>query len=106
MAIREAPVRPEQPEVDRHFASGQVPRRLWCPICARASLEEDPHRRASEDRRDNGLAMICLDYKEWVKGRAPHLVMRERCTGRTFGSRCTHKGSEDTWLVNRIVRRL
>ena len=65
-AIRGAPVRPEQPEVDRHFASGHVPRRLCCPICARASLEEDPHSRAHGDHHDNGLAIVCRDYKEWV----------------------------------------
>ena len=42
---RPSPSRPEQAEVDTHFAAGHVPRRIWCPICAQAALDEDPHRR-------------------------------------------------------------
>ena len=43
---------------ERHFAAGHVPRRMWCPICARASLEEDPHQRGQEDHFDTGLATV------------------------------------------------
>ena len=39
--LRNAPTKPDQDEVDRHYTT-HVPRRLWCPICAEASLEEDP----------------------------------------------------------------
>ena len=71
--------------IDKHFASGHVPRRLRCPICAEASLQEDPHRRGEFDHADGGLAMVCMDFKEFVKGRLVHIVLRERSTGTTYG---------------------
>ena len=40
--LRHAPIKPDQEEVDRHYAT-HIPRRLWCPVCVQASLEEDPH---------------------------------------------------------------
>ena len=103
--VRNAPTKPDQSEIDRHFTT-HVPRRLWCPICAQATLEEDPHRRSAEDHVENGLPMICIDYKELVKGRPVHIVMRERATGRTYGVRCKRKGAGDEWIVQRLVARL
>ena len=104
--LRRAPAQPDQDEVDQHNASGHIPRRLWCPACVRASLEEDPHRHAGVDHRDEGLPLVCLDYKELSKDQPPHLVMRVRGTGATYGVRCSRKGPEDQWLVERLVSKL
>ena len=100
--LRNAPVKPDQEEVDRHYAT-HIPRRLWCPVCVQASLEEDPHFRAEVDHKDDGVPMVCMDYKELEKGRPLHIVIRERATGRTYGAKCLRKGPPDAWLVTRLA---
>ena len=104
--LRAAPTRPDQEDVDRHYAAGHVPRRLWCPVCAHAALDEDPDRRSVDDHHDDGLAMVCLDYKEFAKMRPQYVVMRERFTGQTCGVECAGKGADDTWLVQRLGERI
>ena len=101
--LRPAPVRPDQQEVDRHYASGHVPRRFWCPACSQASMEDDFHFQSKEDQRDDGLAVVCLDFKELSNNQPPHVVMRKRTTGATYGVRTVRKGSEDRWVVERLI---
>ena len=50
--------------------------------------------------------MVCIDYKELVKGRPVHIVVRERSTGSTYGVKCRRKGPSDEWVVKRIVDKL
>ena len=59
--LRVSPIHPGQDEIDRHNASGHIPRRLWCPTCCRASLEEDPRLHSGVDHRDDGIPLVCLD---------------------------------------------
>ena len=49
---------------------------------------------------------LCLDYKELVKGRPVHVVIRERTTGSTYGLRCLSKGASQEWLVQRLVAKI
>ena len=58
------------------------------------------------DHKDDGLAMVVMDYKELRKDRPPHLIMRERSTGATYGLRCARKGAGDAWVVQRVVDKL
>ena len=101
-ALRRAPAKPDPEEVEKHFAT-HIPRRMWCPICAQATMEEDQHFRAEEDHKAGGLPMVCMDYKEVSKGTPPHVVLRLRGTGSTYGVRTLQKGSGDQWLVRRLV---
>ena len=69
-------------------------------------MQEDPHRRGEFDHADNGLAMVCMDFKEFVKGRPVHIVLRGRSTGTTFGVKCRKKGQAAEWIIKRIVSTL
>ena len=93
----------DQEEVDRHRAAGHATRRMWCPSCAQASIEEDDHARTGPDHKDTGLPMVCLDFKELAKNLPPHVVMRLRGTGSTYGVKCARKGPEDRWVVQRLA---
>ena len=97
---------PDQAEVDRHRASGHVPRRMWCPACAQACIEKEPHSRTGPDHKETGLALVCLDFKELANDRPPHVVMRMRTTGSTYGVKCSQKGPEDRWIVDRPADKL
>ena len=104
--LRTTPDQPSQDEIERHNAAGHIPRRLWCPVCCRASLEEDPHHHSGVDHRDDGIPLVCLDYKELSKSQPPHLVMRVRGTGATYGVRSSRKGPEDRWLIRRLAAKI
>jgi hypothetical protein len=99
---RKAPVKPTQDAVNKHNLT-HIPRRMWCPICAKAMLEEDPHRRHEEDHREGGIPEVHMYYKELRKGQRPLMVMLVRGTGATFGLRCNKKGPDDNWAVKRCV---
>ena len=51
----------------------------------------------------DGVPIVCMDYKEMVKGRPVHVILRERDTGYTCGIRCLQEGASDEWLVRRLA---
>ena len=60
---RKAPAKPTQDVLNKHNLT-HIPRRMWCPICAKAMLGEDPHRKQDEDHREDGIPEVHMDYKE------------------------------------------
>ena len=61
---------------------------------------------AAEDHGEQGLATVCMDYKEMINGRPVHIVLREKTTGTTYGVKCESKGAGDEWLVQRLVAKI
>ena len=68
-----------------------------------ASLAEDPHRTGEIDHAPRGLPIVWLDFKEFIKGKPVHVVIRERACGSTYGVKCLRKGPLDEWAVQRRV---
>ena len=68
-APEEAPIkRPRNPaeptfeEKERHWASGHLPYRPWCPVCVSARAREDPHYQQTKEEKKDGIPTISMDY--------------------------------------------
>ena len=50
------------------------------------------------------MPKVCMDYKEFRKGRPPVIVVRDKVTGLTACHRCVCKGPTDKWICKRVER--
>ena len=112
-----SPVRPSAEAIEKHKAT-HLPYRSWCPVCVKAKGKEDAHyrkkKRKGEQDRSNTLRKISLDYQE-LKSRAKKepsqddkvvkiIVAMDEHTGCKMSCRVESKGTQDTWIVKRLVR--
>ena len=77
--ILRSPVRPSAGDVEKHNAT-HLPYRSLCPICVKASGNEDPHRRKKKETKvseNSGVAKISLDYQELKSRPAKRLLQSE-----------------------------
>ena len=76
------PKLPSEEEVERHFVSGHIPYRNWCPVCIKSKGKDEGHVRDAGNAR--GLPEYSFDYCfpgdelgfKWVV-----LVGKERSSG-------------------------
>ena len=108
VVIVKDPGTPTQSEVDEHDKT-HLPYRSWCPVCVMAKGKEDGH--FSRETVDKGRPIVAFDFKSF--GQDPKeddkltaLVMRDRVTKTTCAHLCLHKGSSDTWVVEKVLEDL
>ena len=81
------PGEPSQQERDEHDVT-HLPYRPWCRVCVEAKGKEDPHRRVDQERKENGVPVISLDYafmgQEGQEGHTKIIVMKDNRTKMTF----------------------
>ena len=55
------PGQPTQKEREEHDVT-HLPFRSWCRVCLEAKGKEDPHHRVREERKQQGVPVISIDY--------------------------------------------
>ena len=105
VVVANSPYNPTHEEKERHYAT-HLPYRNWCPVCDQARGREDDHKK--KNKKDDGdVPTIVLDYKGFGQDAeddsVTSIVMRDTKTGCTAAHICEGKGTQDKWVVTRLV---
>ena len=104
--ILQTPMKPSKDDVNAHFAM-HLPYRSWCPACVKAKLREDGHYRVKQDKKQDGLPIVSMDYQdmnEESKKQQKVIIGKDEVSGSTFGHYVLCKGVGDEWAAKQIVK--
>jgi len=104
LRILKDPKLPSQEMVDRHYLSGHLPYRDWCPICVRAKGKVLDHQK--DDGGERKLPEYSWDYcfpGDELGFKWTVLVGKERLTGNFFATAVPSKGGKGKFDVNRCL---
>ena len=93
---------PSAEEVERHFISGHLPYRNWCPVCVKSKGKDASHLRDSGSAR--GIPEYSFDYCfpgnelgfKWVV-----LVGKERSSGAFMATTVPMKGGTGKFAIDK-----
>ena len=104
--VAKCPGAPTHEERERHNAS-HLPYRSWCDVCVQARGKEDPHK-TNKATTEEAIPTIVMDYKTFGQDEKDEsltsIVVRDKRTTTTAGHICECKGTDDKWIVNKIVQ--
>ena len=98
------PILPSKSEVDRHFMSGHIPYRNWCPVCIKARGREMDHSQCAD--RERKIPEYSFDYCfpgdefgfKWTV-----LVGQERMSKAWMATAVPMKGSSGRFAVDKCL---
>ena len=103
------PVLPSAGDVAAHNLT-HLPPRPWCPVCVKAKIKEEPHKRAQgADESKGGLPIVGLDYATVNEEEINDLEMIVgfiEGTGEKLAHQVSEKGLADDWAARKIVKDL
>ena len=105
IVIAKSPSCPTREDRDRHYPT-HLPYRNWCPACVQARGREDDHKK-DKKRSEETVPTVVMDYKSFGQDdddkNLTALVLRDKKTTTTMGHVCECKGTEDKWIVKKIL---
>ena len=99
------PPEPTQKEREEHDAT-HLPSRPWCRICIEARAKEQGHMRVNEDRKNEGVPTLSIDYAfidhEEDAEKNSIVVMKDHRTRYVFSHVIDVKGGQ-SMVVNKLL---
>ena len=106
VSVAKSPCAPTHEDRERHNAS-HLPYRSWCDVCVQARGKEDPNKKVKA-KTEEAVPTIVMDYKTFGQNdedeNLTSIIIRDKRTTTTAGHICECKGTDDNWVVNKIVK--
>ena len=112
-----SPIKPSAEAIALHYTT-HLPYRNWCPVCVKAKVVEDAHRRGANkpDEEDKGgVPEVGMDYNaldesldivEEKDSKLKTMVLKDDVSGHLFQHKIDVKGAGDEWLMKRMCKDL